>query len=307
VFLEGGGYCGEGRITADLNGDQGIYGSVHNGPRFDTLSLSFALCEALCASYDGCMGFSWKPERGLHLDGNCVMRGDICTSATVVPTDMKFYAKRAREDTPTPPGYRHLEGDCATEDVTASLSFPHDAIQKYVIGTAQVDVGLAARCCEAPHDPCGSKSYTAPQNWMISKENWFKSSGTDALTRIPALGLSLTANGDVQQPPVKLGLDILSVELVGGGSCGEGRITADLNGDQGVSGDVHNGARFDTVSLTLEDCAAWCNSFPTCAGFSWKRERDLMLDGNCVLRSSACTSGAVVTTDMTFYAKGALP
>jgi len=94
VTVEGGGYCGEGRVLGDLVGDIGIYGDTpHNGPRFDELSLSFTACAALCDTYPGCLGFSWKPEQGLHLDGNCVMRGTACTAATVVPATFKFYAK----------------------------------------------------------------------------------------------------------------------------------------------------------------------------------------------------------------------
>jgi len=207
---------------------------------------------------------------------------------------------------PAPSGYRSLEGDCAAADVTASLSFPQDTIQKYVIGSAQVDVGLAASCCKFAYSPCGSKSYTAPQNWEISKENYLKASGFGSAARITSLGLSLVDqnNPNNQPTPVKLGTDISSVVVEGGGYCGEGRITADLNGDQGTYGTTHNGARFDTVSLSLEDCAAWCNSFPTCAGFSWKTGSGALLDGNCVLRSAACTASTVVTTDMKFYVKG---
>jgi len=206
--------------------------------------------------------------------------------------------------TPTCSAYQPLAEDCATEDVTAALTFPDDTIQKYAIGTAQVDVGLGARCCVSSHNACGSKSYTAPYPWVISKENYLKASGFASIARIQALGLILIhPNPDTQPPPVKLGTDVTSVVLQGGGSCGEGRILADLAGDDGVYGDVHNGPRFDTLSLSFQQCETLCDNYSGCAGFSWKAERGLHLDGNCLMRDTACSASGTVTTGMKFYVK----
>jgi len=202
----------------------------------------------------------------------------------------------------------HLDGDCTTDDVTVKLTFGPDAlVQSYAIGTAQVDVGLSARCCVQAYSACGSKSYNAPYPWVISKENYLKSSGYGSTASIDALGLSIGDHSDLnnQPTPVKLGSDVTTVLLKGGGFCGEGRVLGALSGDQGIYGSTHVGPRFDELSLSFADCFALCARFPTCAGVSWKPERGLHLDGNCVLRGQACTTATETDTGLKFYPKGA--
>jgi hypothetical protein len=218
-------------------------------------------------------------------------------SITIPPAEGQCCSTLACEPNPS---------DCATQDVTAILTFPSPAvIQSYGNGTAQVDVALAASCCTSPENPCGTKTYTAPYPWVISRENYLKASGYASIASIPALGLSISApsNFNTQPTPVKLGSDVTTVTVKGGGYCGEGRVTADLNGDQGTYGPVHNGVRFDELSLSLAACTALCDTFPTCSGVSWKPERGLHLDGNCILRGQVCAANAMVVSEFTFYPK----
>jgi len=145
------------------------------------------------------------------------------------------------------------------------------ALQSKAFDTAVVDVGLAAYCCNAIYSACGSKSFTPAWPWVISQDNYLKSSGYGSTAQISSLGLSLIDRSSLEAQPTSqlLGRDLATVVVQGGGYCGEGRITKDPSTDCGVyCSNAHTGVHFTYPALSQADMSRWCDSIPVCVGWT---------------------------------------
>jgi hypothetical protein len=90
ITVLGGGYCGEGRVLGVLEGDQGVYGSVHNGVLFIQTSLELSACRALCDAHQECVAFNWEAAADR---ANCVLRGTNSDASHDSGHNMPCYRK----------------------------------------------------------------------------------------------------------------------------------------------------------------------------------------------------------------------
>lgn len=268
VTIRGGGYCGQARLSADPN-DLGIYGSANAGitlvPTFKGKNPVASCCQAplkTCgtATYTAPTGFQISGENFLVVTG--------CSGAGYTVVNGKNLSAQTDCTSGRTPGVKlganvdsitvYGGGYCGEGRISSD---PNDL---GVYGSANPGIKLVrktipnavASCCKGVKVACGNATVTAPTGFKISGENYFVVTGCSAAGSVNGVAPAISASTDCttgRTPGIKLGQDYATLSIVGGGNCGESRISVDPN-DLGVYGSTNPGIAIvaDTPGFLLE-------------------------------------------------------
>jgi len=255
VTIRGGGFCGEARLSADPN-DNGVYGSANAGILLNpTLKGKNPVGSCCTAPLKTCGSATYTAPAGFQISGENFLVVTGCSAAGYTVVNGKNLSAQTDCTTGRTPGVKlgaNVDsitvfggGYCGEGRISS------DANDLGVYGSANPGIKLVrktipnavASCCKAPLSTCGNATVTAPTGFKISGENYFVVTGCSAAGSVTGVTPAISAKTDCttgRTPGIKLGQDYTTLSIVGGGYCGESRISVDAN-DLGVYGSANPG------------------------------------------------------------------